>query len=150
MEHKREVVDAAATAAVYRALLEHIFPSFLMFAAKCSCSIILWGSYISPSRLAATSAFIFTAPSALFLWVTPLCSLQMPAGPPCSPKATHNDQKDEVDEVVEGVCIHDEVHDVHPAFQRDDLVETGRENKLLKAQLQQGNVSSGWDMSDTP
>lgn len=61
----------------------------------------------------------------------------MPGGPPCSPKATHNDQEDEVDEVVEGVCIHDKVHDVHPAFQRDDLVETGRENKPLKAQLQQ-------------
>lgn len=43
---------------------------------------------------------------------------------PCSPKATHNDQEDEVDEVVEGVCIHDKVHDVHPAFQRDDLMET--------------------------
>jgi len=60
----------------------------------------------------------------------------MSGGPPGSPKATHNNQEDEVDEVVEGVCVHDKVHDVYPAFQCDDLVETGRENQLVKTQLQ--------------
>lgn len=60
----------------------------------------------------------------------------MPGRRPCSPKATHNDQEDEVDEVVERVCIHDKVHDVHPTFQCDDLVEIGRENEAVKTQLQ--------------
>ena len=34
---------------------------------------------------------------------------------------THDDEQDEVDEVVEGVSVHDKVHDVDPALQRDDL-----------------------------
>lgn len=34
---------------------------------------------------------------------------------------THNDEQNEVDEVVEGVGIHDVVHNVHPALQCDHL-----------------------------
>lgn len=34
---------------------------------------------------------------------------------------THNDQENEIDEVVEGMSIHDEVHDIYPALQGDDL-----------------------------
>lgn len=34
---------------------------------------------------------------------------------------TYNDEKDEVDEIVEGVSIHDKIHYVHPALQRDHL-----------------------------
>lgn len=34
---------------------------------------------------------------------------------------THDDEKNEVDEVVEGVGIHHKVHDVDPALQCDDL-----------------------------
>lgn len=34
---------------------------------------------------------------------------------------THDDEKNEVDEVVEGVGIHHKVHDVDPALQCDNL-----------------------------
>ena len=37
------------------------------------------------------------------------------------PRVTYNDEEDEVDEVVEGVGIHDVVHDLHPALQSDHL-----------------------------
>lgn len=36
-------------------------------------------------------------------------------------KATHYNQENEVDKIVEGVCIHYKVHDVHPTLQSDDL-----------------------------
>lgn len=35
--------------------------------------------------------------------------------------STYNDKQNEVDEVVEGVGIHDVVHDLHPTFQGDHL-----------------------------
>lgn len=35
--------------------------------------------------------------------------------------STYNDQQNEVDKVVEGMCIHHVVHDLHPALQGDDL-----------------------------
>lgn len=34
---------------------------------------------------------------------------------------TYNNQQNEVDEVVEGVCVHYIVHDLHPPLQGDDL-----------------------------
>lgn len=34
---------------------------------------------------------------------------------------TYNYQENEVDEVVEGMCIHHIVHDLHPALQSDHL-----------------------------
>lgn len=34
---------------------------------------------------------------------------------------TYDDEEDEIDEVVEGVSVHDVVHDVHPTLQCDDL-----------------------------
>lgn len=34
---------------------------------------------------------------------------------------THNDQENEIDEVVEGMGIHDEVHYIYPTLQGDDL-----------------------------
>ncbi len=34
---------------------------------------------------------------------------------------TYNDEEYEVDEVVEGMSVHDVVHDLHPALQRDHL-----------------------------
>lgn len=36
-------------------------------------------------------------------------------------ESTYNDQQNEVDEVVEGMCVHHVVHDLHPALQGDDL-----------------------------
>lgn len=50
--------------------------------------------------------------------------LPLPSNSGCPPAGhthTHNDEEDEVDEVVERVGIHDVVHDVHPALQCDDL-----------------------------
>lgn len=38
-----------------------------------------------------------------------------------SRSGTYDDEKDEVDEIVEGVSVHHKVHDVHPALQRDHL-----------------------------
>lgn len=35
--------------------------------------------------------------------------------------STYDDEQNEVDEVVEGVGVHDIVHDLHPTFQGDDL-----------------------------
>lgn len=35
--------------------------------------------------------------------------------------STYDDEQNEVDEVVEGVGIHDVVHDLHPTFQGDHL-----------------------------
>lgn len=34
---------------------------------------------------------------------------------------TYNDQQNEVDEVVEGMCVHHVVHNLHPALQGDHL-----------------------------
>lgn len=34
---------------------------------------------------------------------------------------TYDDEEYEVDEVVEGMSVHDVVHDLHPALQRDHL-----------------------------
>lgn len=35
--------------------------------------------------------------------------------------STYNDEQNEVDEVVEGVSIHNIIHDLHPTLQSDDL-----------------------------
>lgn len=42
---------------------------------------------------------------------------------------TYNDQQDEVDKIVEGVSVHDEVHDVHPALQSDHLERATDQDK---------------------
>lgn len=38
-------------------------------------------------------------------------------------KATHYNQENEVDKIVEGMCVHYKVHDVHPTLQSDDLMK---------------------------
>jgi hypothetical protein len=48
--------------------------------------------------------------------VSPGCPAPTKAG-----GVTHDDEKNEVDEVVEGMSIHHKVHDVDPALQCDDL-----------------------------
>lgn len=40
---------------------------------------------------------------------------------------THDDEENEVDEVIEGMSIHHKVHDVDPALQCDDLRRQERE-----------------------
>lgn len=35
--------------------------------------------------------------------------------------STHDDEQNEVDEVVEGVGVHDIIHDLHPALQGNHL-----------------------------
>lgn len=35
--------------------------------------------------------------------------------------STYDDEQNEVDEVVEGVGVHDIIHDLHPTFQGDHL-----------------------------
>lgn len=37
---------------------------------------------------------------------------------------TYDDEEYKIDEVVEGMRIHDVVHDFHPALQRDHLHKT--------------------------
>lgn len=47
-------------------------------------------------------------------------------------KATYYNKENEVDKIVEGVCIHYKVHDVHPTLQSDDLRQDKRPNPAFK------------------
>lgn len=56
---------------------------------------------------------------------------------------TYYDEQDKIDEVVEGVCIHHVVHDLHPAFQSDHL-QPGRSRQgesLSQAEPQEGQAA---------
>ena len=57
---------------------------------------------------------------------------------------THDDEEDEVDEVVEGVSIHHKVHDVDPALQRDDL------ERVQRGRLSLGSLKPPTDSSRGP
>lgn len=46
-------------------------------------------------------------------------------------KATHYNEENEVDKIVEGVCIHYKVHDVHPTLQGDDLKQDKKNNSAF-------------------
>lgn len=46
-------------------------------------------------------------------------------------KATYYNQENEVDKIVEGVCIHYKVHDVHPTLQSDDLKQDMKKNSAF-------------------
>lgn len=43
---------------------------------------------------------------------------------------TYNNKQYKIYKIVEGVCVHDVVHDIDPSFQCDDLV-TGTERETL-------------------
>lgn len=47
-------------------------------------------------------------------------------------KATYYNQENKVDKIVEGVCIHYKVHDVHPTLQSDDLKQDKKKNSVFK------------------
>lgn len=52
--------------------------------------------------------------------------------------STYNDQQNEVDEVVEGMCVHHVVHDLHPALQGDYLPsEEGAAHKNNRCKTRQ-------------
>lgn len=53
---------------------------------------------------------------------------------------TYDDQQDEVDKIVEGVSVHDKVHDVHPAFQRDHLEEAADQEKEHQMATPDGRI----------
>lgn len=46
-------------------------------------------------------------------------------------KATYYNQENEVDEIVEGVCIHYKIHDIHPTLQSDDLKQDMKNNSAF-------------------
>lgn len=55
---------------------------------------------------------------------------------------TYNDEEDEIDEVVEGVGIHDIVHDLHPAFQCDHLHTAHGSAQSRGEELRAGTTSA--------
>lgn len=51
-------------------------------------------------------------------------------------KATHYNQENEVDKIVEGMCVHYKVHDVHPTLQSDDLKKKKRNSAVKQLHIQ--------------
>lgn len=55
-------------------------------------------------------------------------------------KATYYNQENEVDKIVEGMCIHYKVHDVHPTLQSDNLKQGKKKKEKKNSALKQLHI----------